>query len=49
MYRAIVVDDHPVVRLAVGMLLQRGEIEVVGEPATGWKLCSWRKACNRIS
>lgn len=35
MYRAIVVDDHPVVRLAVGMLLQRGEIEVVGETGNG--------------
>lgn len=35
MYRAIVVDDHPVVRLAVGMLLQRGEIKVVGETGNG--------------
>src|SRR5471030_3331544 len=35
MYREIVVDDHPVVRLAVGMLLQRGEIEVVGETGNG--------------
>jgi len=35
MYRAIVVDDHPVVRLAVGMLLQRGDIDVVGETGNG--------------
>ncbi len=35
MYKALVVDDHPVVRLAVGMLLQRGEIEVVGETGNG--------------
>ncbi|QLK63681.1 response regulator (plasmid) [Enterobacteriaceae bacterium Kacie_13] len=35
MYRAIVVDDYPVVRLAVGMLLQRGDIEVVGETGNG--------------
>lgn len=35
MYKALVVDDHPVVRLAVGMLLQRGDIEVVGETGNG--------------
>jgi len=35
MYKALVVDDHPVVRLAVGMLLQRGEIEVIGETGNG--------------
>ena len=35
MYKALVVDDHPVVRLAVGMLLQRGDVEVVGETGNG--------------
>ncbi|AKS09900.1 response regulator transcription factor [Pseudomonas trivialis] len=35
MYRALIVDDHPVVRLAVGMLLEKEGIEVVGEAANG--------------
>ncbi|WP_434984385.1 response regulator [Pseudomonas protegens] len=35
MYKALIVDDHPVVRLAVGMLLREEGIDVVGEASSG--------------
>lgn len=35
MYRAMIVDDHPIIRLAVGMLLEKENIEVVGEAGNG--------------
>ncbi|MGN7738587.1 response regulator [Pseudomonas sp. 22526] len=35
MYKALIVDDHPVIRLAVKVLLEREGYEVVGEAGNG--------------
>lgn len=35
MHKALIVDDHPVIRLAVRMLLERESLEVVGEADNG--------------
>lgn len=35
MHKALIVDDHPVIRLAVRMLLERENLEVVGEADNG--------------
>ena len=35
MKKVIIVDDHPVIRFAVKMLLERNEMEVVAETNNG--------------
>ncbi|MNO77043.1 Virulence factors putative positive transcription regulator BvgA [compost metagenome] len=35
MHKALIVDDHPVIRLAVRMLLEREHLDVVGEADNG--------------
>jgi len=35
MLKALIVDDHPVVRLAVGMLLEAEKVQIVGETGSG--------------
>lgn len=36
MHSVLIVDDHPVVRLAVKVLLEKHDMQVVGETITGW-------------
>lgn len=41
MTRVLVVDDHPVVRAGMRMLLEAAAIDVIGEAATGEEAISW--------
>ncbi|MCU1765528.1 response regulator transcription factor [Pseudomonas protegens] len=44
MYKALIVDDHPVIRFAVSMLLEEEGIEVVGETDNGLDAVQMNKA-----
>jgi two-component system response regulator EvgA len=46
MYNALIVDDHPVVRMAIEILLNRNEINVIGKAANGADAVQMAKTLN---
>lgn len=47
MHTVLIVDDHPVIRLAVRVLLEKHGLQVVAETDMAWMPSSWSGSTNR--